>query len=99
MIQILGFHGRGAQVGYQRELRSEKGPPPNPQKKKKKKSSKQARGQEGEDGMLEAAWRSAFKSGLVPATAPLIAQLVKNLLAMQETPVGFLGQEDPLGKG
>ena len=58
-----------------------------------------ARGQEGEDGMLEAAWRSAFKSGLVPATAPLIAQLVKNLLAMQETPVGFLGQEDPLGKG
>ena len=30
--------------------------------------------------------------------ASLIAQLVKNLPAMQETPVGFLGQEDPLEK-
>ena len=29
----------------------------------------------------------------------VIAQLVKNLLAMQETPVQFLGQEDPLEKG
>ena len=29
----------------------------------------------------------------------LIAQLVKNLPAMQETPVGFLGWEDPLKKG
>ena len=29
----------------------------------------------------------------------LIAQLVKNPLAMQETPVLFLGQEDPLEKG
>ena len=29
----------------------------------------------------------------------LIAQLVKNLPAMQETPVGFLGQEDLLEKG
>ena len=29
----------------------------------------------------------------------LIAQLVKNLPAMQETPVQFLGQEDPLEKG
>ena len=29
-------------------------------------------------------------------TASLIAQLVKNLPAMQETPVLFLGQEDPL---
>ena len=29
----------------------------------------------------------------------LIAQLVKNLLAMQETPVPFLGQKDPLEKG
>ena len=29
----------------------------------------------------------------------LIAQLVKNLLEMQETPVRFLGQEDPLEKG
>ena len=32
--------------------------------------------------------------------ASLIAQLLKkNLLAMQETPVQFLGQEDPLEKG
>ena len=30
--------------------------------------------------------------------ASLIAQLVKNLPAMQETPVGFLGQKDPLEK-
>ena len=28
-----------------------------------------------------------------------MAQLVKNLPAMQDTPVGFLGQEDPLEKG
>ena len=28
-----------------------------------------------------------------------MAQLVKNLSAMQETPVRFLGQEDPLEKG
>ena len=31
--------------------------------------------------------------------ATLIAQLVKNLPAMQETLVQFLGQEDPLEKG
>ena len=29
----------------------------------------------------------------------LIAQVVKNPLAMQETPVQVLGQEDPLAKG
>ena len=29
----------------------------------------------------------------------LIARLVKNLPEMQETPVQFLGQEDPLEKG
>ena len=29
----------------------------------------------------------------------LVAQLVKNLPAMQETPVRFLSQEDPLEKG
>ena len=29
----------------------------------------------------------------------LVAQLVKNLSAVQETPVGFLGLEDPLAKG
>ena len=28
-----------------------------------------------------------------------VAQLVKNLPAMQKSPVGFLGQEDPLEKG
>ena len=33
------------------------------------------------------------------ARASLIAQWVKNLPAMQETPVLFLGQEDPLEKG
>ena len=31
--------------------------------------------------------------------AAAAAQLVKNLPAMQETPVQFLGQEDPLEKG
>ena len=31
--------------------------------------------------------------------ASLVAQLVKNLPAMQETPVQFLEQEDPLEKG
>ena len=31
--------------------------------------------------------------------ASLVAQLVKNLPAMQETPVRFLGQEDYLEKG
>ena len=31
--------------------------------------------------------------------ASLVAQLVKNPPAMQETPVGFLGQGDPLEKG
>ena len=30
---------------------------------------------------------------------PSVAQLVKNLPAMQETPIQFLGQEDPLEKG
>ena len=29
----------------------------------------------------------------------LVAQLVKNLPTMQETPVRFLGQEDPLERG
>ena len=34
-----------------------------------------------------------------PKWASLVAQLVKNPPAMQETPVQFLGQEDPLEKG
>ena len=33
------------------------------------------------------------------ARGSLMAQLVRNVPAMQETPVGFLGQEDPLQKG
>ena len=32
-------------------------------------------------------------------TSSLVAQLVKNLPAMQETLVQFLGQKDPLEKG
>ena len=31
--------------------------------------------------------------------ASLVAQLVKNLPAMQDSPLGFLGGEDPLEKG
>ena len=31
--------------------------------------------------------------------ASLVAQVVKNQPAMQETPVHFLGQDDPLEKG
>ena len=31
--------------------------------------------------------------------ASLVAHIVKNLLAMQETRVQYLGQEDPLEKG
>ena len=34
-----------------------------------------------------------------PLLASLTAQLVRNLPAMQETPVRFLGQEDPTGEG
>ena len=29
----------------------------------------------------------------------MVAQLLKNMPAIQETPVRFLGQEDPLEKG
>ena len=36
---------------------------------------------------------------IVKSGASLIAQLVKNPRAMQETPVQHLGQEDPLEKG
>ena len=34
----------------------------------------------------------------MPFWASLIGQLVKNLPVLQETPVRFLGQEDPLEK-
>ena len=37
--------------------------------------------------------------GTTPIQASLVAQLVKNLSAMQETWVQFLGWEDPLEKG
>ena len=36
---------------------------------------------------------------LISDLASLIAQLIKNPPAMQEIPVQFLGQEDPLAKG
>ena len=41
--------------------------------------------------------RGRFESKL--SRASLMAQLVKNPPAMQETTVQFLGQEDPLEKG
>ena len=37
--------------------------------------------------------------GYIPCRASLVAQLVKNPPAMQETWVGSLGWEDPLEKG
>ena len=39
------------------------------------------------------------KPAIMNIRASLIAQLVKNLPAMQETPAQFLGQEDLLEKG
>ena len=42
---------------------------------------------------------SKFPGGFRDGGASLIAQLVKSPPAMQETPVPFLGQEDPLEKG
>ena len=36
---------------------------------------------------------------LITGGAPLVAQMVKNLPAMQETWVQSLGREDPLEKG
>ena len=43
--------------------------------------------------------RHSSSSSMVSFRASLIAQLVKNAPAMQETPVQFLDQEDPLEKG
>ena len=40
-----------------------------------------------------------FSSEVFPLEASLIAQLVKKLPALQETPVRFLGREDPLEMG
>ena len=36
---------------------------------------------------------------MIPKLAPLVAQLVKNLPAVQETQVRFLGWEDPPKEG
>ena len=47
--------------------------------------------------MLARMWGK--KESLYTARAFLIAQLVTNLPAVQETPVRFLGWEDPLEKG
>ena len=44
-------------------------------------------------------WIAYSLSLLRVGWASLVAQLVKNPPAMQETPVQFLGQEDPLKKG
>jgi len=41
----------------------------------------------------------SFISSIHPSGASLIAQLVKNPPAMQETPVQFLDQDDLLEKG
>ena len=38
-------------------------------------------------------------SSLSSCSASLVSQLVKNPPSMQETPVRFLGREDPLEKG
>ena len=49
-------------------------------------------------GGREGRW-NPLVSGLVGSRVSLVAQIVKNLLAMLETHVQFLGQEDPLGEG
>ena len=41
----------------------------------------------------------SFAYSYISFWASLVAQLVKHLPAMQETPVQFPGQEDPLQKG
>ena len=43
--------------------------------------------------------KTKFKSCFSLLLPGIIAQLVKNPPTMQETPVQFLGQEDPLEKG
>ena len=48
--------------------------------------------------MTEANWH-AYKAAVQALWASLVAQLVNNLPAMQETPVRFLDQKDPLEKG
>ena len=46
----------------------------------------------------EVSYSACFWSPFFPLRVPLIAQRVKNLLAMQETQVRSLGQKDPLEK-
>ena len=55
----------------------------------------------GDPGLIPRSGRSAGEGISYPLQywASLLAQLVKNLPAMQETPVRFLGREDPLEKG
>ena len=50
-------------------------------------------------GILSNAFVHLLRRHGISFRASLIAQLVKNPPAMQETPVRFLGQEDPLEKG
>ena len=55
----------------------------------------------GDPGSVPGSGRSAGEGIGYPlqySWASLVAQLVKNPPAMKETPVGFLGQEDPLEK-
>ena len=56
----------------------------------------------GDPGSIPGLGRSAGEGMGYPLQyfgASLVAQLVKNLLAMRETSVQSLGQEDPLEKG
>ena len=53
----------------------------------------------GGGGSRRLAGQSPVGEGLLAWWASLAAQLLKNPSAMQETSVGFLGQEDPLEKG
>ena len=48
--------------------------------------------------LLDLAWMRKYAFSIFLYRAFLIAQLVKNLPAMQETLVQFLGWEDPLEK-
>ena len=47
--------------------------------------------------LLEASW--GFKLSLSPFWASLVAQMTKNVLAVQESRVQSLGPEDPLEEG
>ena len=53
----------------------------------------------GDLGSILGLGRSPGEGNGNPLQCPLMAQSVKNLPLMQETPVRFLGQEDPLEKG